>query len=605
MKRRILSGLLSLVMVLGLLPVTALAAGGNGSSGSGSGSGTLSGMSVYWDTITKNNNSITAQNSETGVSSVTITGGGNSSAVTVPHADGTKSSGWSGGATIQRSNDNNETVKVTITPADGYYITYITVCCTKSGKPANCQTNSAGDSFTGSYDVSDLGVISVDVPLNKEEGFNHSDNNGTGTYFILIAVAKIPSPLYVEYDYGDIVTSLTQESKDHSAFDTASGWTTANDGNVYHETGSTDNGVLTANTQYKYTYADNSNAATAGWKHYANGIAEAAAAEAAAIGYYFAGWKAEYFTTCNATDSTGNYNNYTYTFSGDYGTSSESEYYQPGNEVPLTTHVKLTAQWVKADVAAGTLTIKKTFDSSWPTGVTVNVAVKNSSGEQVGTGNLTTNSTDMTVSNLNPGTYTITETVSGNDNYNYNLTSATVSETNGTAGDSETLTVSGQSVTVTVGADLEETVNSDNTTSYKAVTENLTVNLVNTATAKPQITKFEKTVATALPNGVTIPEGTTVTYPSESGNVYTVTLDSKESSVTLLYKLTVTGDAGAAFSITDTDAAFVSASVKGVTSNNGTISGTIPTERTSVDIYVTKTFSSINWGTGTVVDFLN
>ena len=71
----------------------------------------------------------------------------------------------------------------------------------------------------------------------------------------------------------------------------------------------------------------------------------------------------------------------------------------------------------------------------------------------------------------------------------------------------------------------------------------------------PAITDFEKDLVSSEPDGVDLdlPAGVTITYPDNTGKV-TIPAD---GSVTLLYKLTVTGKAGTSFTITDDDATLV------------------------------------------------
>ena len=92
-----------------------------------------------------------------------------------------------------------------------------------------------------------------------------------------------------------------------------------------------------------------------------------------------------------------------------------------------------------------------------------------------------------------------------------------------------------------------------------------------------KITNFTKTVVTSeeeKPEGInkdfTYPENDKVTVP-------------QNGSVTLLYKLTVTGESGAKYSITD----------ESVTVASGSLSGEIPAKADSVDIYVLKTFLDV------------
>ena len=97
----------------------------------------------------------------------------------------------------------------------------------------------------------------------------------------------------------------------------------------------------------------------------------------------------------------------------------------------------------------------------------------------------------------------------------------------------------------------------------------------------PTITDFTKERLTAAPSGITIP-GVTVSYESP-----VVIPDG--GTVTLLYKLTVTGDVGAAFVIADPDAAFVGSNCNVTTGADGGISGSIPLGGEAV-LYVIKTF---------------
>ncbi|MCD7748601.1 MAG: Cna B-type domain-containing protein [Oscillospiraceae bacterium] len=446
---------------------------------------TTSTIKVYYDTIstTVTNGEVTAAtalNSTAGISSVTISGGNATNNGTVAHENGTASSGWNTTTTeITHTSNSSDTVSITITPAAGYYVTYVTICCTTSGAPLRCNTWNNDSAYEGTYTIDNAGAVTFSVGLSATAGFYH--NGSTNPYFILIAVAKIPSPLYVEYDYGTIVSSLTADNYSATYFtDSASGWTTANSGNSYGSTGSGDsstNGVMTSDTQYKYTYADDSNSGSAGWVHKANSITDEALAQAAADGYYFVGWLATYYTTCTATSTSGSYNNYSYAFSGEYG--STTDYYQPGNSVTLTVHVKLVAQWVKVNPTPGELTITKTFSgletSECPESITV--TIYNSSGTQVGEVTLNSdNEWTATLSGLNPGTYTVTE--SGYDVSGYTDAATSTTTVNGT-----TTNGSGYSTTVTLGYESDKTLNTTtNTYTYTVTTYDGSVAFTNTYT---------------------------------------------------------------------------------------------------------------------------
>lgn len=80
-----------------------------------------------------------------------------------------------------------------------------------------------------------------------------------------------------------------------------------------------------------------------------------------------------------------------------------------------------------------------------------------------------------------------------------------------------------------------------------------------------------------------------VVYPSEQEKV----VIPENGTVKLLYKLTVSGEAGAAFTITDSGAVLVGNYGSNIKQTaDGTITGTIPDGQTSIDIYVTKEFTS-------------
>lgn len=89
--------------------------------------------------------------------------------------------------------------------------------------------------------------------------------------------------------------------------------------------------------------------------------------------------------------------------------------------------------------------------------------------------------------------------------------------------------------------------------------------------------------AAAVPDGIdaddyTFPVNGTVLIPNDG-------------SVTLLYAITVTGEEGATFSVTDTGAQLVMVSGIDVSGNDGTFNGTIPADGT-ITFYVSKTFEA-------------
>lgn len=101
---------------------------------------------------------------------------------------------------------------------------------------------------------------------------------------------------------------------------------------------------------------------------------------------------------------------------------------------------------------------------------------------------------------------------------------------------------------------------------------------------KLSIDSFAKERLTTLPDGLQLPAG--------SVNCDNSVIIPEDGSVTLLYKLTVTGDEGANFVISDTDATLVGSDCDAVQAQAGAdITGTIPKGGTAT-VYVTKTFAA-------------
>ncbi|MBE6038237.1 MAG: hypothetical protein E7218_03430 [Anaerofustis stercorihominis] len=264
---------------------------------------------------------------------------------------------------------SNTTRELTIVPGDGYYVKRVIIACTAKelipgygpstviSDPYGCGTWLAGNQYDQILNFEYTGAVTIDVP---RLAFCHLSNNSpsfTNAYFILIEVGALPSPLYVEYNYGDIVKNLTSATN-KNAFTGSSKWLAEYkdaSGNVLNG-GNYDPDTQFTQFRYKTSGDDIDKQAqqAAQWKHYANVITPAAIAAAEAEGYLFKGWYAEYYTTCNASTPGSNNNNYTYTFGGERISTAD---YQPGDQVPLSRHVKLTAKWEKAETY--TLTVNK------------------------------------------------------------------------------------------------------------------------------------------------------------------------------------------------------------------------------------------------------
>ncbi len=98
----------------------------------------------------------------------------------------------------------------------------------------------------------------------------------------------------------------------------------------------------------------------------------------------------------------------------------------------------------------------------------------------------------------------------------------------------------------------------------------------------PAVTGVEKTVvssAEAVPEGITVPAG--VSYPVNGK----VNVEAGTERVTLLYKVTVTGESDAHYTVTDERATCISGNATGILPESGT-----------VDVYFTKTFTGLSAG---------
>ena len=129
--------------------------------------------------------------------------------------------------------------------------------------------------------------------------------------------------------------------------------------------------------------------------------------------------------------------------------------------------------------------------------------------------------------------------------------------------------------------------------------EDRTFTLTNTYTkkAEPKATSATKEVVlesgkSSLPQDITT---NGITFPKNTTDKLLVTTD----SVTLLYKITVTGDKGAKFTVSDPDTTLVYPTGEGAavtTKSSGVYEGTLPTEsatdKASLEFYVTKTFDT-------------
>ena len=103
----------------------------------------------------------------------------------------------------------------------------------------------------------------------------------------------------------------------------------------------------------------------------------------------------------------------------------------------------------------------------------------------------------------------------------------------------------------------------------------------------PDITSFTKELVTGgAPEGVQVPEGIVVTYPEDGHAEVDVPVN---STVTLMYALTVGGKEGTDFTITESEeVTFISGGT--LAEDKTTISGTIPAGQEEAVIYITTEF---------------
>ena len=124
------------------------------------------------------------------------------------------------------------TADLEITPPDGYYVSAIVVACTSSGNsgPYDCNTWAEGNAYNGTFSYDGMGEFVLEDFSSLNFSHMSSSNNSSNHYFILIELSPIPTPLYVEYNYGLIVDHMTAAglySEYTDEFTKNAYWTTA------------------------------------------------------------------------------------------------------------------------------------------------------------------------------------------------------------------------------------------------------------------------------------------------------------------------------------------------------------------------------------------
>lgn len=348
--RRHFAFVMALFMALALIPGIALAdkggpSGGGGPGGGGPGGGGQQGgyldqgrwngdKKVVWDTFTGSGITNPGNNGE-GVTAVTLNG------AAVTHQDSNKTGAANGTALssyyTSASSQKEQSVELAITAAKGYYVSRIVVACIdpQGQSPYSCNTWSAGNAYDVNFSLAnsvkqDNGTFKLSTQLNSKNFCHRSNSNGNHGYYILIQVAPIPQPVYVEYDYGNVLTLCDNNAKLAEALNKSEWWTAEGSGNVY----GIGAGKFVANTKFEYNYSEASDIQN--WKHTTNSVTtymKSVVAEEWKV--KFVGWEVTYYAKCTR-------NGDELTFSEQVGASSNIGERESLN---IYTHAKLVAQW--------------------------------------------------------------------------------------------------------------------------------------------------------------------------------------------------------------------------------------------------------------------
>ena len=361
--KKYLAFALALFMALALIPGIALADkggwdGGYGGGGWGPGGGNPGGglggggnpggqqgsylnqenwdgsIKVVYDTFEVSNGRNASKNG-VGVTAVTLNG----TAVTWQNSNTT---GAASGAALSSyytsaSSQMEQSVELAITAAEGYYVSRIVVACIDphGQSPYSCKTWSAGNAYDVPFSLAQSvkqndGTFKLSTQLNSKNFCHSSNSNGNHGYYILIQVAPIPQPVYVEYDYGNVLTLCDNNAKLAEALNKSEWWTAEGSGNVY----GIGAGKFVANTKFEYNYSKASDIQN--WKHTTNRVTtDVKSVVAEEWKVKFVSWEVTYYAKCTR-------NGDELTFSDQVGTSSNIG---EGENLNVYTHAKLVAKW--------------------------------------------------------------------------------------------------------------------------------------------------------------------------------------------------------------------------------------------------------------------
>ena len=228
-------------------------------------------------------------------------------------------------------------MELAITAAEGYYVSRIVVACIdpQGWSPYSCNTWSANRAYDLPFSLADSvkqdnGTFKLSTQLNSKNFCHSSNSNGNHGYYILIQVAPIPQPVYVEYDYGNVLTLCDNNAKLAEALNKSEWWTAEGSGNAY----GIGAGKFVANTKFEYNYSKASDIQN--WKHTTNRVTtDVKSVVAEEWKVKFVSWEVTYYAKCTKSGNE-------LTFSEQVGTSSNIG---EGENLNVYTHAKLVAKW--------------------------------------------------------------------------------------------------------------------------------------------------------------------------------------------------------------------------------------------------------------------
>ena len=270
-----------------------------------------------------------------GVTAVTLNG------TAVTHQD-SNTTGTANGTALSSyypsaSSSKEQSVELAITAAEGYYVSRIVVACIdpQGWSPYSCNTWSANRAYDLPFSLADSvkqdnGTFKLSTQLNSKNFCHSSNSNGNHGYYILIQVAPIPQPVYVEYDYGNVLTLCDNNAKLAEALNKSEWWTAEGSGNAY----GIGAGKFVANTKFEYNYSKASDIQN--WKHTTNRVTtDVKSVVAEEWKVKFVSWEVTYYAKCTKSGNE-------LTFSEQVGTSSNIG---EGENLNVYTHAKLVAKW--------------------------------------------------------------------------------------------------------------------------------------------------------------------------------------------------------------------------------------------------------------------